>query len=106
MNDNPKIEIGDRYETKDSRDAGRVVEVIEVRGLSSQGRRLIELASAQNRTITAWGEPIEDHLEYLRKSYTFYVIRSETNPKNPSAVGRKSTVHEGTLATKYKKVSR
>jgi hypothetical protein len=102
------IEVGDRFESKDKRDGGRIVEVVEERGLSGQGERQLELARQRYRGVstTSWGTPVADALEDIRKRYTFFTIRTEVHPKNPSAVGRNVKVHEGTLRTKYRRVSR
>ncbi|RKT33636.1 hypothetical protein DEU34_2239 [Microbacterium sp. AG1240] len=77
--DNRPIEIGDRFETEDDRDAGRVVEVIEV----VSGPRYA-------------GDP---------KGSIFRTV-TEASPKNPQAVGNVQRVSERTLRGKYVRVSR
>lgn len=77
--DERPIEVGDRFETKDKRDGGRVVEVIAyVDGPrftgDMRGRR--------------------------------FRVQTESHPKNPDAIGNVSRVSERTLRTKYERVSR
>lgn len=68
----PSIEVGDRFEDQDYRNAGRVVEVKEI---LPDGR---------------------------------YYVQTEAHPKNPSAVGKHSTVNVWTLTDRhrYRKISR
>lgn len=107
-NDATPIEVGDRFESKDRRDGGRVVEVREARGLSPAGVRQIELFNARNKgnRNTSWGYSVDDARDHLRQRYTFFYVQTETHPNNPSAVGRHSQVHEMTLRTKYRRISR
>lgn len=79
----PIPQIGERYESTDSRDGGRVVEVID---------QVLD----------------DDGFEYVKPNgdYVFHV-RTEVNPNNPSAVGNVSRVSERTLqGSHYRKVSR
>lgn len=77
--DERPIEVGDRFETRDERDAGRVVEVIEV---LSGPRYVGDVKGWIFRTVT------------------------EASPKNPDAVGNVQRISEHTLRAKYKRVSR
>lgn len=106
--DERPIEVGDRFETRDSRDAGRVVEVVEARGISGRGERQIELARARyrGRATTDWGELVTDAVEFIRQGYTYFSIRTEAHPRNPDALGNVSRISERTLRTKYRRVSR
>lgn len=69
-NDERPIEVGDRFESRDRRDEGRIVEVRELRS--------------------------DDR----------YRIQVEVHPKNPSAVGRRSTISGHTLRRIYTRISR
>jgi hypothetical protein len=73
------IEPGDRFESEDSRDTGRVVEVIEI----VDGPRYVGDARG-----------------------SLYRVRTEAHPKNPQAVGNVSRVAERTLRKNYRRVSR
>lgn len=67
---------GDRFESKDSRDRGRVVEVVELAG-----------------TYPLTGE---------RR----WRVRTEAHPLNPYAVGNVSNVSESGLLGRYRRISR
>lgn len=77
--DTRPIEVGNRFETLDERDAGRVVEVIE----HVSGPRFI-------------GDQRGD----------VFRTRTEAQPKNPEAVGNVQRISERTLRTKYRRISR
>lgn len=79
MNAERPIEVGDRFETEDERDEGRVVEVIE-----------IVAAPRYAGDAKGW----------------VYRTRTEASPKNPDAVGHVQKISERTLRSKYKRVSR
>lgn len=97
-NDNRPIEIGDRFETLDGRDAGRVVEVSEALGLNpSAAAHIARLRSS---------EEVSEHIERVRERKTFYRVRTESHPKNPDAIGNVSRVSERTIRSKYVRVSR
>lgn len=81
-----KYEVGDRFETRDSRDEGKIVEIIEV----LQYPREVWYQDGTSETLFG----------------TRYRIKTEVNPKNPSAVGRRSHIAEHTLETRYRKISR
>lgn len=93
MKDNQPIEVGDRFITRESRDAGRVVEVTEALGLTAWGAS----------HIGRMGEAVA---EDFRRRQTRFRIRTEAHPRNPEAVGNVSQVSEKTLRVKYKRVSR
>lgn len=98
------IEVGDRFESRDKRDAGRVVEVIEaIPGLASERESRLDRAK---RLASNWGGAVAGHEEWLRQRETRFRIRTEAHPKNPDAIGNVSNVHEGTLRAKYRRVSR
>lgn len=105
MSENRAIEEGDRFITKDRRDVGRTVEVVEALPTDLQ----IESTRRERaeRNSRAWGGwDVDSAEEWLRQRETYYRIRTEVHPHNPDAVGNVSRVHEGTLRTKYKRVSR
>lgn len=77
--DTKPIEVGDRFETLDERDAGRVVEVIEV--------------VAQPR----WDGDAKG---------TIFRTRTEASPKNLDALGHLQKISERTLRKKYRRISR
>ena len=79
MNTQQPIEPGDRFETKDQRDEGRVVEVVE----RVEGPRYAGDARGN-----------------------VFHVRTEAHPKNPEAVGNVSRVTERTLRKNYQRVSR
>lgn len=93
------IKVGDRFETLDGRDAGRVVEVTEVRGLSASAKA--HLANVDTST-----ESGAAHAARVVARRTFFTVQTESHPKNPDAVGNVSRVSENTLRTKYRRVSR
>lgn len=101
------IEIGDRFESKDSRDRGRIVEVTEARGLSGYGANLVAEETHHYRgvEVTDYGMPVADYLDLLRAGETFYTVRTEVHPNRPTAVGNVSRVSERTLRDRYRKVS-
>lgn len=68
------IEVGDRFVSRDARDAGRIVEVREVKDVPPYG--------------------------------LYFEVENEVHPRNPSAVGRKSTVSEKGLRTRFHRISR
>ncbi|WP_405375953.1 MULTISPECIES: hypothetical protein [unclassified Microbacterium] len=103
-NDTRPIEVGDRFETRDSRDAGRIVEVIEVLGLDQCGRDRIAKVNAGPDVVC--GRTKQERTEYHRLRNTHYRIRTEVHPRNPEAVGRRVKVQESTLRDKYNRVSR
>lgn len=74
-----EVEVGDRFETLDERDAGRVVEIVEF----AEGPRFA-------------GDPRGSR----------WRAKTEANPKNPDAIGNVSRISERTLRLKYKRVSR
>lgn len=78
MSENRAIEVGDRFESRDSRDRGRVVEVIDI---------------LQRRY---WGG------EWLR----YFHLKTEAHPNNPTAVGTVSRINERSLETRYRRISR
>ena len=92
--DTRPIEVGDRFETRDARDGGKVVEVVKVEGLSREGLNRL------GRVVSAARD------RWVREHYTTYRIRTEVHPNNPGAVGRTVRVQENTLRDKYKRVSR
>lgn len=71
--DTRTIEVGDRFEDKDWRNEGRIIEI---------------------RTVLS-PEPL-DH----------YEAEVEAHPKNPSAVGKWTTLSGATLRSRYRKISR
>lgn len=77
--DTRPIEVGDRFESRDKRDAGRVVEVTE---FLSGPRYAGDPKGSIFRTVT------------------------EASPKNPQAVGNVQRVSERTLRGKYERISR
>jgi hypothetical protein len=83
-------EVGDRFETTDSRDEGRVIEIDEVIHYDQAGWQYDD-----NGFIT---EVVTPKVRYR--------VHSEANPKNPDAVGRRSTISEHGLETRYRKISR
>lgn len=97
------ITVGDRFETKDWRDEGRVVEVVEI---------LIDPVNEASRPDRArlfagqWGSKPTEVEEWLRAGETRFRVRTEAHPKNPAAVGNVSRISERTLNAKYRKVSR
>lgn len=102
--DTRPIEVGDRFETRDARDEGKVVEVVKVEGLSADGRA--QITRAESGPARHYGITREQHIEWIRERYTTYRIRTEVHPNNPSAVGRTVRAQENTLREKYKRVSR
>lgn len=102
--DTRPIVVGDRFETRDKRDAGKVVEVVRADGLNAVGRdRIARINGGPERY---YGVTKADRAEWTRERYTIYRIRTEVHPNNPSAVGRTVRVQENTLRDKYKRVSR
>lgn len=85
-----KYQEGDRFETLDSRDAGRIIEIDEVIEYEQPG-----VIYHDNDTLE------EVVLQKVR-----YRVHSEANPKNPNHIGRRSSVSEEGLTTRYKKISR
>lgn len=103
------IQPGDRFETRDSRDAGRVIEIDEVLGLSAAGQKYTDLYMTGVWDYEAHGyDTLDEAVEEVRTKYTKYRAHSEANPKNPDQVGRRTTVSEKTLSdlNKYRKISR
>lgn len=102
--DDRPIEVGDRFETRDHRDDGKVVEVVQADGLNSFGRdRIARIHGGPERD--GYGITKADRAEWTRERYTTFRIRTEVHPNNPSAVGRTVRVQENTLRDKYKRVS-
>lgn len=99
------IEVGDRFETRDSRDAGRIVEVVELLGLSERGASRIARIQGE-RESPVYGISNAERIDWYRQRETHYRIRTEVHPRNPDAVGRAIRVQENTLREKYKRVSR
>ena len=96
MSENTRpIEVGDRFETKDGRDVGRVVEVTEALGLSESATRHLAQVGVSS-----------DHAERVRLRKTFFRVSTEAHPRNPDAIGNVSRVSEKTLRTKYRRISR
>lgn len=96
--DTRPIEVGDRFETLDGRDAGRVVEVVEALGLNpSAAAHIARLRSS---------EEVSDHVARVRERKTFYRVSTESHPKNPDAIGNVSRVSERTIRLKYQRISR
>lgn len=93
-----KIEKGDRFETLEGRDAGRVVEVVETLGLLPSAERHIRLIVARGGS--------EAHVERVRARRTYFRVRTEAHPKNADAIGNVSRVSERTLRRRYRRVSR
>ncbi|MFF2493229.1 hypothetical protein [Agromyces sp. NPDC058064] len=109
MKQQQPIKVGDRFQTKDKRDEGRVVEVLEARGLSTAGRQHVELLErkrALGAKTTHWGWPIDDAIEDARQGYTYFAVRTEAHPRNPDALGNVSRISERTLRAKYRRISR
>lgn len=79
MNELRPIEVGDRFETLDDRDAGRVVEITQF----VDGPRY-----PSDPRGSRW------------------YAKTEANPKNPDAVGNVSRISERTLRAKYRRISR
>lgn len=104
--DTRPIEVGDRFESKDKRDGGRIVEVVESLGLSEYGaRRMSRIKEAGKVPAwTSWTFP--EYVEWARQGDTHFRIKTEVHPKNPSAVGRTIRIQENTLREKFKRVSR
>ncbi|MDF2899678.1 MAG: hypothetical protein K0Q46_6464 [Rhodococcus erythropolis] len=99
------IEVGDRFETRDKRDDGKLVEVVVADGLNAVGRdRMARIEAGPERD--RYGTTKAQRLEWTRQRYTTYRIRTEVHPNNPSAVGRRVKIQENTLREKYKRVSR
>ncbi|QYF98478.1 hypothetical protein [Microbacterium sp. PAMC21962] len=98
------IQVGDRFETRDRRDAGRIVEVVEALGIRDRGRQRLARIEA-GPDVTCWGEAKADLLRWVREQETIYRIRTITNPRVPHATGRHVKVQENTLRAKYKRVS-
>lgn len=96
------IEVGDRFETRDKRNAGRVVEVIEALPVLGDETR----AERSERVAILWCMKPDDVDEWLRQRETRFRIRTEAHPRNPDAVGKVSDVHEATLRTDFRRVSR
>ena len=95
MNEQRLIEVGDRFESKDRRDKGRVVEVIEELGLKESA------AAHPARRVYP-----DAHIRRVAERRTYFHVRTEAHPKNPDAVGHVSRVSERTLRTRYERVSR
>ncbi|WP_425837035.1 hypothetical protein [Microbacterium sp. PA5] len=98
------VQVGDRFATKDNRDAGRVIEVVEA--LPTDSKISSTRRERAMRLFNAWGGNADEHEEWLRKRETRFRVRTEAHPLNPSAVGNVSSMHEGTLAAKYRRISR
>src|SRR5690606_11439632 len=64
------VEVGDRFETRDGRDTGRVVEVIEVLGLTRSAAKHID-------QLIAKGDRggLEDHVARVRARSTYVRVR-------------------------------
>lgn len=103
--DKRPIEVGDRFESKDKRDGGRIVEVVDAEGLEERGADRIAGLERDNRR-TIYGVSVEDHIEWTRQRHTHFRIRTEVHPKNPTAVGRTIRVQENTLRDRFKRISR
>lgn len=99
MNTERPIEVGDRFETLDGRDEGRVVEVIRDIGL-------IKSAAEHIARIDPDADGAGEHIERVRERKTYFYVRTEAHPRNPDAIGNVSRVSERTLHKKYRRVSR
>lgn len=104
--DTRPIEVGDRFETRDARDAGRIVEVDELLGVADANQRCIDELLQPGARVPSWAVDIDEAVEYHRLSGTRFRIRTEVHPRNPSAEGTVRIANERTLRTKYKRVSR
>lgn len=71
------LEAGDRFLSRDSRDDGRIVEVVTAPALDDK------CTTCKNVTV-----------------------RTEVHPRNPSAVGRVVHTSPRTLRTRYERISR
>lgn len=100
--DTRPIEVGDRFETRDMRDAGRVVEIVTAHEDTKAGDRR---ARAQ-RMHVAWGMSVDEVEQFLREGEVSFHARTEAHPRNPEAVGNVSRISERTLRDKFKRVSR
>lgn len=102
-----KYERSDRFETKDSRDRGRIIEIDAELGLSEDGERIIR---QYEDGYYSWEDhgylSLEQAVEVVRQKNTYYSAHTEVNPRNPEREGRKSTLSEFTLANRYHKISR
>ncbi|MEW2459839.1 hypothetical protein [Microbacterium sp. K41] len=101
--DSRPIEVGDRFEPRDSRDAGKIVVVVKAEGLSDRGRAQVERIEAGPERVYGVGR--ESRMAWARERHTTYRIRTEAHPNNRSAVGRTVRAQENTLRDKYKRVS-
>lgn len=100
--DERPIEVGDRFETRDRRDEGRVVEVV----VAHPDERFSDRHYRALRNAAAWGMTVEEVEQWLREGEVRFNIRTEAHPRNPDAIGNVSRISERTLRTKYKRVSR
>lgn len=99
------IRVGDRFESRDKRDAGRVVEVVEELPVPSWvTARVATILAGPERRMT--GETRESAAEWHRQRGTRFLVRSVVNPLNPAAVGRSYRVQENTLREKFRRVPR
>lgn len=85
---------GDRFQSNDPRDNGRVVEVIEERGIAP------EIEAAINRFRGLEGR------ELRRQKATYFAIKTEAHPTNPDAIGNVSRISEHGLRTRFTRISR
>lgn len=94
MSEPRPIVKGDRFQSNDPRDSGRVVEVIEERGIAPE----ISEAIARYRDTKA--------RELRRQKATYFAIRTEAHPTNPDAIGNVSRISEHGLRTRFTRISR
>jgi hypothetical protein len=104
--DTRPIEVGDRFESKDRRDGGRIVEVVESLGLSDHGEARMARARSVGH-VPSWSNmTFTEFLDWIRAGETNFRIKTEVHPNNPSAVGRTIRIQENTLREKFTRVSR
>lgn len=71
------------------------------------------MSAADTRPIVV-GDRFEDKdwrnegriVKVVEKRLQFVKVEVEVHPNNPVAIGRRNTVHESTLRTRYRRVSR
>lgn len=80
MKEERPIEVGDRFESEDPREEGRVIQIRERR-------------SAKFGMYGSGGSPR-------------WQVQTEAHPKNPEVIGRKSVISEHTLRRRWKRISR
>lgn len=96
------VSVGDRYETTDKRDEGRVVEVTQALGIPESIATHIANLLAKPQS-----ERRDAEIARVRARRTYYLVRTEAHPKNPDAIGNVSRVSEKSLlGPSWRKVSR